>query len=69
MAGRKYIELMRGNLGIDKTDPRKDNAIEAMTPEQRLGLICGWHLGDRSWARQFLDWARDCGFDVTERKA
>lgn len=65
---RNYIDPMRQNLGLEAGDASRDADIESMTPEQRLGLVCGWHLGDRSWARTFLSWARDAGYKISEPK-
>lgn len=62
---RRYIIDMRQRLGIDPDDASKDDVIEKMTPEERLGLLCGWHLGDPAWSRTFLNWARDAGFKIT----
>lgn len=66
MAQRRYIEDMRQRLGLKPDDARRDDEIEKMTPEERLELICGWHLGYRGWSRTFLNWARDAGFKITE---
>lgn len=66
---RMYIEAMRGNLGVkdNENDASQDARIEAMTPKQRLELICGWTFGDRTLAQQFINWAEDAGFKVTEK--
>jgi len=65
-ASRFYIGAMRGNLGLEETDTSRDEEIEKMTPERRLQLVCGWHLGDRSWAGTVIAWARDCGFKIEQ---
>ncbi len=65
---RAHISEMRQRLGLKEDDDSRDVLIEEMTPEQRLRLICGWHLGDSEWAETFLDWARDAGYEITEPK-
>jgi len=66
MAKRRFIQDMRQRLGLGPDDSSRDDDIEKMTPEQRLALLCGWHLGDPHWSRSFLSWARDAGFKITE---
>ncbi|MGX9392521.1 hypothetical protein ACWX0K_20560 [Nitrobacteraceae bacterium UC4446_H13] len=66
MADRRYIEDMRQRLGLKPDDASLDGHIEKMTAEQRLALLCGWHLGDPNWSYSFLSWARDAGFKITE---
>jgi hypothetical protein len=65
---RCYIDDIRQRLGLEEGDASHDDRIEQMTAEQRLAHICGWHLGDPGWARTFLAWARDSGFEITETK-
>jgi hypothetical protein len=65
MSERVYIESMRQRLGLAKDDAKRDAEIEAMTPEKRLELLCGWHLGDHGWAWTFLKWAKDAGYKIT----
>lgn len=64
---RRYIKEMRGNLGVKdrENDTDQDARIEAMSPLQRLELLCGWTIGDRAWAQQFINWAEDAGFKIT----
>lgn len=64
----KYIEEMRQRLGVEAADTTKDSMIEKMTPEGRLRLLCGWRLGDPSWASSFLDWAEDAGFKISNHE-
>lgn len=64
---RRYIEDMRQRLGLDADDSSSDKRIEKMSSEERLKLLCGWHLGDPAWAHQFINWARDAGYEVTPR--
>lgn len=68
MADRRYIDDMRQRLGLDDGDSRRDASIENMTATQRLELLCGWHFGDPAWARTFLSWARDAGFEIRESR-
>jgi hypothetical protein len=65
MADRFYIEEMRQRLGLEKGDTRRDAEIERMSPYQRFGLLCGWFLGNGSWASTVLEWAKDAGLSVT----
>lgn len=64
MAERAYIGDMRQRLGLDEDDSSRDEKIEEMTAEQRLGLIAGWNLGYSDWAGTILRWVRDAGFEV-----
>lgn len=66
MTERRYISDMRRRLGLRDYDATRDQEIEAMTPTQRLGLICGFHLGYPGWEHTFLNWARDAGFKISE---
>lgn len=66
MAVRVYIEDMRQRLGVEPNDTSQDVRIEAMTPFQRLKLLCGWYLGDPAWASHILEWAKDSGFSVDD---
>ena len=59
-----YIAAMRQRLGLEPHDTSKDSQISAMTPMQRLELLCGWHFGDPSWASTVIEWAKDAGFDL-----
>jgi hypothetical protein len=61
---RYYIGDMRQRLGVDKDDTSQDEKIERMRPIERLQLVCGWNLGDPSWATQFIAWAEDSGFKI-----
>ena len=63
---RQYISDMRQRLGLGPDDASRDDDIEKMTPEQRLSLLCGWHLGYPGWSHTFLSWARDAGFKIPE---
>ena len=63
---RLYIESMRQRLGLDEDDSSRDADIERMSPRQRLEMLCGWHLGHSDWARTFLSWAKDAGFEIKE---
>lgn len=60
------LKMIRQNLGYDEKDLSHDKEILAMSPMQRLRCVAGWKLGDRSWANQFIEWAKDCGFKIGE---
>ncbi len=62
---RGYI---RGRLGLAQDDPSKDAEIDAMPAADKLRCVCGWKLGDGSWSDWFINAARDCGFEITEKK-
>jgi hypothetical protein len=61
-----YIHDMRQRLGLEPNDESRDDYIKSKTPMQRLRMLCGWHLGDENWASNFVEWAKDAGFDVKE---
>jgi hypothetical protein len=60
----RHIKQMRQRLGLKANDASCDKAIARMTPLKRLELLCGWHIGDGSWASSFLNWAEDVGFKI-----
>lgn len=64
----RYIEEMRGRLGLEKDDTSRDKDIAAMTPHGRLELICGWTLGYSDWSDRFLSWAEDAGFKISPKR-
>ena len=63
---RAYIKDMRRRLGLNADDTSRDADLEAMSPNDRLRLLCGYHLGDPGWVDTFLAWARDAGFKIEE---
>lgn len=60
-----YIKEMRQRLGLEEDDPKRDAEIEDMAPMRRFALLCGWFLGDPSWATTVVEWARDAGLKIT----
>jgi hypothetical protein len=56
---------MRGRLGLDSKDTRKDVEIEHMTPMQRVRLIAGWTLGSDCWADTFKEYFESQGIYLT----
>jgi hypothetical protein len=60
------INAIRQRKGLEEDDTSKDDEILLMTPMDRLRDVCGWYLGDSTWADAFVDWARDCGMEVME---
>lgn len=62
-----YIEDMRQRLGLEPDDASRDDYIESLQPIERLKMLCGWHIGDPSWAHAFIAWAEDAGFSVTPK--
>jgi len=60
------IEAVRGRMGLEPDDESKDAMIAAMTPRERLCKVCGWHLGDESWAGTIIGWMKECGYTVKE---
>lgn len=69
MKERMYIGEMRQRLGLKSDDKSRDDHIERLVPIERLKLLCGWHLGDPAWAHQFLNWARDAGFEIPDTRS
>ena len=63
---RAYIGDMRQRLGVKKNDASQDTRIEAMSPMQRLRLLCGWNLGHPSWASTIVEWVKDSGFEISD---
>lgn len=64
----RYIQDMRGRLGLEKDDCSRDAEIAKMEPIRRLKLIAGWNLGYDGWEHTILNWVRDAGFKVSEPK-
>lgn len=66
-----YVDCMRKRLGLEPHDTSKDDEIEAMTPRQRVGLICGWKHGDEGWAETYEDYYNSQGLylaDITQEE-
>jgi len=63
------LKAIRGNDGLELNDTSKDEIYKSWSSEKKLAYICGWELGDRSWAKTFLSWAEDCGFEIKENGA
>jgi hypothetical protein len=63
------MSTLRQRWGVEPTDDSKDNRINDLTPRKALRDVCGWHLGDPTWADTFLKWADACGFEVIEKDA
>lgn len=62
----RYIEDMRGRLGLEADDTSRDAFIEGLEPIQRLRLIAGWNLGYDGWEHTIMNWVRDAGFKVKD---
>ncbi len=45
-----------------------DVELNDLSPRAALRAVCGWELGDGSWADTFIEWARACGYTVEEKK-
>lgn len=61
----EYImQKLRKRRGLEPEDKTQDDLLRQMTPENKLREVCGWELGDKSWAGQFVSWARDCGYTI-----
>ena len=60
------MEILRQRSGLDATDTSEDERLLALSPQEKFDKVCGWNLGDPSWARLVLRWAKDCGFEIQE---
>jgi hypothetical protein len=46
---------IRQRLGAeDEKDNSKDDKILKLTAQQLVAKHCGWHLGDETWAHDFI---------------
>ncbi len=57
---------LRQRSGLEADDKSIDEKLIALSPEEKLRMVVGWHLGDESWAGSFLDWAKACGMKIDE---
>jgi hypothetical protein len=67
MISETVKRAVRQRLGLDADDTSRDAEIESTAPMKLLRDVCGWHIGDPAWADSFIEWAKGCGFDVTQK--
>lgn len=65
IAGIGYVGAMRQRLGDSAEDTSVDAQILAMTPMERVGLICAWNHGDAVWARIYKEYFESQGLYLT----
>lgn len=57
---------LRQRAGLAMTDATMDAELDALPPIEKLRMVCGWTLGDPSWADYFIDWASGCGIEIKD---
>jgi hypothetical protein len=60
-----YLEELRQRLGLDPTDKQRDGYIASLPPFERVRMLCGWTLGDPSWADTMKEWLESQGLYIT----
>lgn len=58
------LKILRQRQDMPKDDKSKDAQFVDLSPHEKLNEVCAWHLGDTEWGTQFIQWAKDCGFEV-----
>lgn len=67
MSTPEHILLkIRQRMDLGEDEGRLDHVINDMPPIQKLRAVIGWELGNPHWADVILEWARDCGFEISE---
>lgn len=59
------LEKIRQRNDLEENDKSNDEKFNSMSPIKKLRDVAGWELGDPDWANQFIEWAKDCGFEIT----
>jgi hypothetical protein len=62
------LQKIRQRHDYDIKDKSHDVEFEKMSPLEKLRSVSCWELGDDDWADQFIDWAKDCGFEIKEKQ-
>ena len=62
------LKKLRQRNDLDKDDKSRDEEFNRMSPLEKLRSVSGWELGDPDWAGQFVEWAKDCGFEIKEKQ-
>lgn len=60
------LKKIRQRNDFDIDDKSNDEEFDSMSPLEKLHDVVGWEFGDPSWADQFIEWAKDCGFEIKE---
>jgi hypothetical protein len=58
------LKRLRQRKGFDENECWNDAELDRMSPMEKLREVAGWELGDPSWAGTFIQWAKDCGFEI-----
>lgn len=61
------MRILRQRWHVHPEDAHLDAQILAMSPIEKLREICGWVLGDKALAGEFLGWAEECGYEIKEK--
>lgn len=62
------LQKIRQRNDVYRKDKSRDEEFDRMSPLEKLRNITGWELGDEDLADQFIEWAKDCGFEIKEGK-
>jgi hypothetical protein len=62
------LQKIRQRHDVDIKDNSQDAEFEKMSPLEKLRNVTGWELGDTDLADQFVEWAKDCGFEIKEKQ-
>lgn len=60
------LTKIRQCRGLDANDTSQDADIQQMSPLAQLRDISRWTFGDANWADEFLEWAKECGYEITD---
>lgn len=58
------LKKLRQRLSLDENDTKKDEYIKNRPPFTNLRELCGWQLGDSSWADEFKMFCEGVGIKL-----
>jgi len=62
------LQKIRQRNDVYRKDKSRDEEFERMSSLEKLRNVTCWELGDDDWADQFIEWAKDCGFEIKEQQ-
>lgn len=62
------LQKIRQRNDVDIDDQSYDEEFNRISPLENLRSVSGWELGDPDWSDQFIELAKDCGFEIKESR-
>ncbi|EMM5100298.1 hypothetical protein ACK249_003644 [Pseudomonas aeruginosa] len=60
----EILKMLRQREGLDANDSSKDDALDALTPDEKFRNVIAWQFGDGAWSGTILSWAAQCGVQL-----